>query len=245
MKIVIVDDEPLARQRLESILADSGGHTVVASAENGKEAIRLCAQYAPDVILLDIRMPEMDGLEVALHLARLEHPPAVVFTTAHDEYALAAFEAQAAAYLLKPVKQAQLEQALARAQTLNRGQLQTLLEAAPQHRRSHISATKAGQIRLIALDDILYFQADQKYVTVRHIDGSVLIEESLRTLESEFGDDLIRIHRNALVAFKHIKGMQRGADGQHYLSLKHCDELLPISRRHLATVRKMLKSPTA
>lgn len=246
MKIIIVDDEPLACERLQRMLTELSGHELVDTANNGEEAIAKVEQYEPDIILLDIRMPGMDGLEVAEHLSRLEKPPAIIFTTAYDEHALAAFDAQATAYLLKPIKQLQLQQALERAQSLNKAQLQKLTaETNTPRQRSHISATNAGHLELIAVSDILYFQADQKYITVCHRDGSVLIEDSLRHLEEEFSDSFIRIHRNALVALQHIKGLERGAEGRHYLLLKHCDTSLLISRRHLAEVRKMLKSLTA
>ncbi|NOX28195.1 MAG: response regulator transcription factor [Gammaproteobacteria bacterium] len=247
MKVLIVDDEPLARERLQRMLGELNDYQLVEVAGNGEDAIQKVEQYEPDILLLDIRMPGMDGLEVAGHLSSLEKPPAIIFTTAYDEHALAAFETQAMAYLLKPIKQTQLAQALARAHSLNKAQLQSLNkdnDSLPR-RRSHISATNAGHIDLIALDDILYFQADQKYITVCHLDGSVLIEDSLKKLEEEFGDSLLRIHRNALVSVKYVRGMERGAEGRQYLTLKHCDEHLLISRRHLANVRKMLKSPLA
>lgn len=246
MKIMIVDDEPLARERLQRMLNQHDGYELIDIAANGEEAIKKVEQHEPDILLLDIRMPGMDGLEVAGHLSALDKPPAIIFTTAYDEHALAAFETQATAYLLKPIKQTQLEQALNRAHSLNKAQLQSLnIDTDKPRRRSHISATSAGHIDLIALEDILYFQADQKYITVCHIDGSVLIEDSLRKLEQEFGDNLLRIHRNALVSVKYIKGMERGTEGRQYLTLKHSDESLLISRRHLAGVRKMLKSRLA
>ncbi len=247
MKIIIVDDEPLACDRLQRMLAEQKEHQVVDIAHNGKQAIAKTEQHDPDILLLDIRMPGMDGLEVAEHLCKLRNPPAIIFTTAYDEHALAAFSAQAAAYLLKPIKSAHLEQALARAQSLNKAQLQKLNNSSetPPRQRSHISASNAGHIDLIDVSDIVYFQADQKYITVCHREGKVLIEDSLRRLEQEFAGDFFRIHRNALVALKYVRGMERHTEGRHHLLLKHCEDALLISRRHLAEVRKMLKSLTA
>ncbi|MDX1251398.1 MAG: response regulator transcription factor [Gammaproteobacteria bacterium] len=245
MKLLIADDEPLARARLRSLAAEIAEVDIAGEAANGKQALYLSCELAPDIILLDIRMPVMDGLEAAQHLAALENPPAVIFTTAYGDHALAAFEAQAVDYLLKPIRKERLEQALSKAGKLNRAQL----HAVSQHRgdgnsgsraRTHVSAHSAGKIELVAVSDILYFQADQKYVTVRHTAGKVLIEESLKSLEEEFAGHFTRIHRNALVANAYLAGMSKNSAGHCEAILRGCGDTLEISRSHLATVKKML-----
>ncbi|MFZ5592667.1 MAG: LytR/AlgR family response regulator transcription factor [Pseudomonadota bacterium] len=247
MKLLIADDEPLARARLRSLAAGIADVDIAGEAANGKQALYLSCELAPDIILLDIRMPVMDGLEAAQHLAALENPPAVIFTTAYGDHALAAFEAQAVDYLLKPIRKERLEQALGKAGKLNRAQL----HAVSQHRgdgnsgcgsraRTHISAHSAGKIELVAVSDILYFQADQKYVTVRHTAGKVLIEESLKSLEEEFTGHFTRIHRNALVSNAYLAGMSKNSAGHCEAVLRGCSDTLEISRSHLTTVKKML-----
>jgi two-component system response regulator AlgR len=177
----------------------------------------------------------MDGVEAAQHLSRLEEPPAVIFVTAYDEYALRAFEAQAVGYLLKPVRKEKLADTLQRAARLTRPQLTALARhAAPAQRRTHLSVRLRGELRLIPLEEVLYFLADQKYVTVRHVGGEELIEESLRSLEEEFAPDFVRVHRNALVAARHIASIERSGEGQYAVRLRGHDAELPVSRR-LAT----------
>jgi two-component system, LytTR family, response regulator AlgR len=191
-------------------------------------------------VLLDIRMPGIDGLEAALHLAGWEQPPAVIFTTAYGDHALAAFEAHAVDYLLKPVRRERLQQALARARRLSRARLDAARQASAAAPRRHVCARSGTQIRLIPLDDILYFRADHKYVVVRHAGGEVLIEEPLKTLEQEFGDRFVRIHRNCLVALSRISALERAPDGLALLHLHGAGERLEISRRHLAPLRKLI-----
>lgn len=242
MRIVIVDDEPLARERLKRLLAEIPECEVAGEAGNGLAALGKISTLNPDVVLLDIRMPGMDGIECAQHLAALETPPAVIFTTAYGEYALDAFRVHAVGYLLKPVRQDELSGALVSARRLTRPQLQELATASGQACRNHISARVRGQIVLIPVADILYFQADQKYVTVRHLGGEVLIEESLKALEEEFSGRFIRIHRNALVAREHLSGLQRDEEGRQFLVFRAIPERLEISRRHFADVRALLKA---
>src|ERR1700720_2558783 len=183
LKGLIVDDEPPARERLRSLLAEIVDVEVTGEAVNGREALTQTHELAPDVLLLDVRMPGMDGLEAARHLNVLEEPPAVIFTTAFDQYAVEAFEAHAVGYLLKPVRKEQLAASLARAGRVTRAQLQRLAAAAGVERRSHIAARHREGLRLIPIEEVRYFLADQKYTTVRHLKGEDLIEDSLRLLE--------------------------------------------------------------
>jgi two-component system response regulator AlgR len=183
------------------------------------------------VVLLDVRMPGMDGLEAARHLNVLEEPPAVIFTTAYDQYAVEAFDAHAVGYLLKPVRKEQLAASLARAGRMTRAQLQRLAAAAGAERRSHIAARHREGLRLIPIEEVQYFLADQKYTTVRHVNGEDLIEDSLRLLESEFGAAFVRIHRNALVGVKYLERIERNADGQYFVRLRGCEAPLQVSRR--------------
>ncbi len=241
MKIMIVDDEKPALDRLSSMLSDQHDYEVCAEATNGLEAIRYAEQTRPDIALMDIRMPGMDGLEAARHLSEMEEPPAVIFTTAFGEHALEAFEAQAIAYLLKPIRQEKLQDAIKRASKLNKAQL---AEIAPEEKKSrtHICARVRGNLELIPLSEIFYFQADQKYVTVKHSQGEVLIEEPLKALESEFEESFLRIHRNALVSKAQMTGMNKTPEGRFQLVLNGTEDLLEISRRHVAEVRRLLKS---
>jgi two-component system response regulator AlgR len=239
MKILIVDDEPLARSRLRDLLDDIGGHQVAGEAANGREAIELVQQLHPDVVLLDIHMPEMSGLEVAIHLNRMDKAPPVIFTTAYSEHALAAFDANAVDYLLKPIRAARLEQALAKAQPLQQQQLAALGRESGQA-RSHISANYRGGIKLIPVEEIIYFHSDSKYVAVHTADGEVLIDESLKNLEQEFTDRFTRIHRNSLVANASIEALEKIGENHFHLRLRGCDTPLEISRRQLPTVRKLI-----
>ena len=229
LKVLIVDDEPPARERLRGLLTEIGDVDVIGEAATGAEALSCVHDLAPDVLLLDVRMPGMDGLETARHLNVLDEPPAVIFTTAYDQYAVEAFEAHAVGYLLKPVRKEQLAAALTRAGRLTRAQLQTL--AAAGTRRSHLAARRRDGLRLIPLEEVQYFLSDQKYTTVRHLGGEDLIEDSLRLLESEFGASFVRIHRNALVGVKYLERIERAAEGQYFVRLRGCEAPLRVSRR--------------
>jgi two-component system response regulator AlgR len=242
MRAIIVDDEPPARERLRRLLEEIREVAVVGEAANGSEALRLCAELDPDIVLLDIRMPGMDGIEAARHLAVLEEPPAVIFTTAYDQHALEAFETQAVGYLLKPVRREKLAQAIRQASRLAAPQLVRVAERARLgRRRAQICARLGEHLRLIPVEDIYYFAADQKYVTVRHRGGSDLIDESLRALAIEFAPDFVRVHRNSLVAMRHVRAVERSADGQYGVRLADCDVLLPVSRRHATTVLRVIR----
>ena len=238
LKVLIVDDEQPARDRLRTLLAEIGTVELTGEASNGEEAIDMAARSLPSVVLLDVRMPGMDGVEIAHHLSALAEPPAVIFTTAYDEYAVSAFDAQAVGYLLKPVRKEKLAAALARAERLTRGQLRGLPLAA--ERRTHIAARYRDSIRLIPVPEILYFLADQKYTTVRHVHGEDLIEDSLRALEEEFSELFVRVHRNALVSTRYLDSVERSAQGQYFVRLRGCTEPLQVSRRMASELRERL-----
>ncbi|MEJ2643827.1 MAG: LytTR family DNA-binding domain-containing protein [Gammaproteobacteria bacterium] len=243
MKVMIVDDESPARERLRRLLGQVPECRVCAEAANGREALQAAARSEPDVVLLDIRMPGMDGLEAARHLADLEQPPAVIFSTAYGEHALEAFEAHAVDYLLKPIRAERLDDALRKARRLTRAQAQALTHdsGAEARARTHICARVRGNLELVPVDAVRCFEADQKYVTVHHPDGTVLIEDSLRTLEGEFGARFVRIHRRTLVAVAFLEGLEKDESGKSRVRLAGIQERPEVSRRHLAAVRGLLK----
>ncbi len=242
MNVLIVDDEQLARDRLVRMVSALSGYEVVGQAGNGREALQRAVESRADLVLLDIRMPGMDGLETARHLSELDEPPAVIFCTAYEEHAVQAFDLQAVGYLLKPVRRESLESALDKAQRVNKAQLAALGGALSPSSRTHISARTRRGIELVPVDDVRYFQADQKYVTVRFGGGEVIVDETLRELELEFGEQFLRVHRNSLVAVAHIERLERVGPGQSRIRLKGVAEALDVSRRHLAAVRKFVRS---
>ena len=232
LRVLIVDDEPPARERLRSMLAEAGEFDVAGEAGNGEQAIDLVDKLTPDIVLLDVRMPGIDGLEVARHLAAMPEPPAVIFTTAFDEYALQAFDSEAVAYLLKPIRAEKLRAALAKAARLTRPQLLQVATAAREPaNRSHIGVRGRDGLKLIPVEEVFYFHADQKYTTVKHQKGEDLIEDSLKTLEEEFSASFVRIHRNALVNTRYLERIARDASGQHFVHLRGLPDALEVSRR--------------
>lgn len=241
LKVLIVDDEPPARERLRSLLAEIPDMDLVGEAANGQQAIVRAHDLAPDVVLLDVRMPGMDGIEVAQHLNALTEPPAVIFATAFDEYAVNAFDAHAVGYLLKPIRKEKLAAALERAGRLTRPQLQKIAAARQEQRRTHIAARRREGLRLIPIEDIQYFLAEQKYTTVRHVNGEDLIEDSLRSLEEEFGSAFVRIHRNALVSVRFLERIERNGAGQYFVRLRGCDAPLQVSRRMAVELRERFR----
>jgi two-component system response regulator AlgR len=241
MRILVVDDEALARDRLSALLHELGDpYEVVGTASNGEEVLAIFTERGADLVLMDIRMPVMDGLQAAMTLSRGEQPPAVIFITAYEEHALQAFEAQAMDYLLKPVRKARLQQALERAKRLTLPQLKAL-STGPDRPVPVLRVNYRGGVRRLPLDQVLYLRAESKYVTARHRQGELLLEESLKTLESRFGDWFLRVHRNALVARRALVGLQRQVDGSVRACLRGCDERLEVSRRHQPRIRRWLK----
>ncbi len=253
LRILIVDDEAPARARLRDLLTDLGDSLptrVVAEAADGIEALERLETTEADVALVDIRMPRMDGIELARHLARREPQPAVIFTTAYDQYAVKAFDLSAVDYLLKPVRAARLAEALQKAartpaalDALNRAAEQI----APGGRR-HLRCSERGKVLLVPVGDVLYFKADLKYVTARTREREYLLEESLSQLEVEYGGRYMRIHRNCLVARAAIAGFERehevaagDTEGHWLLLLRGVSERLPVSRRQWPLVKVALE----
>ncbi|WP_331352809.1 LytTR family DNA-binding domain-containing protein [Cellvibrio sp. UBA7671] len=244
MDILIVDDEVLARQRLLRMVEKIEGFSVVAEADNAEDALVAITQHDPDIVLLDIRMPGRDGLSLAQDIAELEDAPAVIFCTAFDQYALDAFGTNAVGYLLKPVKAEQLLQVLEKAQKLNKIQrvaAQKDNKPKSENQRTHITAKTRRGVELISLEDVRYFLADHKYVTVYHRAGEHLLDETLKELEEEFGARFVRVHRNSLVSVKHIEALERNAQGQYQVRLADTELRPVISRRHVSDLKALLK----
>ena len=243
MKILIVDDEQLARQRIMDLLSDIDDNYTLLQAENGLLALDIVEQESPDIVLLDIRMPVMDGLESATHMSVLSPAPAVIFITAYEEHAIKAFETNAIDYLLKPVRTERLLQALDKASMITRSRLDNFLEQQVNRiSRTHLSASSQGKILLIPVNEISCFKADQKYVTVYWGNNQTLVDESLKTLEEEFTESFIRIHRNALVSISQIQSLEKTRDGSQILRLKGLEEEFTVSRRHIPDLKKKLKN---
>lgn len=242
MKILIVDDEALARERLHDLVVELYPDVLTIEATNGMDALDKITAHSPDIILLDIRMPGMDGLEVANHLLQLETQSAIIFTTAYQDHALSAFDANAVDYLLKPIRKERLKTAIERASIISQPKLNILNKTEGiSSTRSHLSALVQGNIQLIPIESIYYLKAEQKYVTAAWPGGEILLDESLVSLETEFTDHFIRVHRNALVAIKHIRGLSKTNDGQHVIQLSDMPTELTVSRRHLADIKKNIK----
>jgi two-component system response regulator AlgR len=242
-RLLIVDDEPLARQRLRDLVGDVGGYDVVGEAANGVEALPLLQDAAVDIVLVDIRMPVMDGIELAQHLRDLPRPPKLIFTTAYDHYAVQAFELNAIDYLLKPIRSERLAAALAKAKPLQSAQSQALQPLQQTH--DHLSIYERGKVVLVPIAEVLYLRAELKYVTVRTREKSYLLEAALSQLEHTYATQFVRIHRNALVARAAISGFekQRVSTGEEagetawVVLMKGIPETLVVSRRHQHVIK--------
>ena len=245
LAVFVVDDEPPARNRLKDLLTDCAGQLpleMVGEAGNGLEALDKLSATRADVVLVDIRMPQMDGIELAQHLNKLPHPPIIIFTTAFDAYAIKAFELHAVDYLLKPIRLRRLFDALVRARTavpMRTEELQSILTEP----RKNLSVHERGKIYLIPIEEVLYLRAELKYITVRTAQREYLIEEALAALEKEFASRFVRIHRNCLVAKEQIAGFEKVADDEggetHWaVRLKGLEEKLAISRRQQFIVKE-------
>jgi two-component system response regulator AlgR len=250
LKILIVDDEPLARARLREILSDIAiqlPSAVVGEAGNGLAALEFLRDHAVDVVLADIRMPGMDGIELAGHLGAFPAPPAVIFATAYDNYAVQAFDLNAVDYLLKPVRGQRLLTALQKAAGAARPSPEVLADVGRAIRgggRTHLSCHERGRLLLVPVNEVLYFKADLKYVTARTVDREYLLDEALTHLEEEFGERFMRLHRAVLVAKSALAGFEKAAgddaDAYGWALLRGVPEKLPVSRRQWAPVKAAL-----
>lgn len=247
LKILLVDDEPLARDRLRTLLTDIAVQLpteIVGEAGNGLAALAFLREHAVDLILSDIRMPGMDGIELAGHLGAFEKPPAVIFTTAYDNYAVQAFDLNAVDYLLKPVRTQRLLTALHKvlgAQHPDPALLNGIGRELRGSGRTHLSCHERGRLLLVPVSEVLYFKADLKYVTARTVDREYLLDEALTHLETEFADRFMRLHRAVLVAKTALAGFEKAAgdDAEAYgwALLRGVPERLPVSRRLWSAAR--------
>ncbi len=235
LRVLIADDEPLARARLAALLTQCDEVELVAQAADADSAWETCAQTQADVLLLDIDMPGGPGTELATRLSRLPHAPQVIFCTAHAQHAAHAFEVGAADYVLKPVRLARLREALERAMRL-RGRH---ADAAPAEA---LVVRLRDEQRRIPLNDVIYLAADDKYVTVHHAHGEALTESSLRSLHQAHPDQLVRVHRNCLVAVQRMLGLKTLADGRVVVRLSGSDAMPDVSRRNLPALRRVLRN---
>ena len=243
LKILIADDEAPARNRMRDLLSDIEHVEIVAEAKNGKEAIELAQTTKPDLMLLDIRMPVMDGIEAAQHAQKIEPKPHIIFTTAFDAYAIKAFDLSAIDYLLKPIRLERLQAAINKAHALQPNEIAALkpLQDLQKKSRSHLSIHERGRVLLVPIETIIYLRAELKYITVRTAEREYLIEESLTHLEAEFAERFIRLHRNCLVASQFISGYEKRAindESQWVAMLKGIPETIAISRRQQHLVRE-------
>ena len=237
LRILIIDDEEPARNRLRRMLADIPAVFVTGEAASGQEAMRLIPSKEPNVLLLDISMPGMDGMELAQKLQTQDSPPAIIFCTAWSDQAVEAFECDAVDYLVKPVRAERLELALDKARRFITSE--SAASSGPLLR-----STLGGKVKLFPLADVICMSAEDKYTTVVHQNGKLVIDQSLAEMEHEHADVLIRIHRHTLVAIKCIRGLEKTPDGRHHVLLNGCDDRPQVSRRNLPAIRKLIRKLT-
>lgn len=251
LHILIADDENLARERLSRLVEQLEDCELIGTACNGRETLELIDRLDPDLVLLDVRMPGKDGLEVAKELSEHPEPPAIVFCTAYDQYALEAFDTLAMGYIVKPVQLEQLQKIIEKAARTNKLQKQSALAQLKNgvsssteidQSRQNIAAKTHQGIELIPLNSVYCFIADQKYVTVVHEGGKTLIDETLKELQEEFAQSFFRVHRNTLVAIEQIDSLVRADGSQYQLRLKSTDYAPVVSRRHMQELKQLMSN---
>jgi two-component system response regulator AlgR len=245
LRILVVDDEAPARRRMRELLDDCAGAlalVIIGEAESGREALNVLGGSPADLVLSDIHMPDMDGIELARHLLKLPQPPVLIFTTAYHEHAIAAFEVHAIDYLMKPVRVQRLLAALQKVPRL-RPLSDAKLDRLPAAARRFLSVTERSRVVLVPVEEVIYLKAELKYITIRTAEREYLLEESLTKLEDEFGSRFVRVHRNCLVSRDAIRGFERhvSAEGDAHweVLLRDIPEGLPVSRRQQFIVREI------
>ncbi len=251
LRVLVVDDETPARRRLRDLLDDCSAAlplAVVGEAQSGREAMELLQSVPVDLVLTDIHMPDMDGMELARHLSKVNRPPVVVFTTAYNEHALQAFEVNAVDYLMKPIRVQRLLSALQKVPRMKAANGDTMPDL-PSSARRFLSVTERSRVVLVPVEDVLYLKAELKYITIRTVQREYLLEESLTKLEQEFGPRFVRVHRNCLVARQHIRGFERrvndDGDAHWEVLLNGVTDTLPVSRRQQFVVREIGRETAA
>lgn len=250
--VLVADDEPLARERLAQMLQSMRHEAPIGEillASDGMEAFEMLSaqeegKNATSIVFLDIRMPRMDGLELAHHLGKMRRPPLIVFVTAHDEYAVSAFEAHALDYILKPARKERIKEAFAKLERLGMARERVGDDALAQaglDGRTHLSVSERGKVRLIPVEDILFLKAELKYTTIKTVDKEYLTEEPLIGLEEEFGERFVRIHRNCLIPKAKLRGFERNRSEESgwVAIVDGIVEKLPVSRRQWAQIREL------
>jgi len=210
---------------------------VAGEAATGQEALRLIPLQKPDVLLLDISMPGLDGMTLAQMLQSAGHAPAIIFCTAWSDQAVEAFECEAVDYLVKPVRAERLERALDKAR-------RSLSRPGSDARGIFLRSTLGGKVRLLPMTDVLYLSAEDKYTPAVHVHGKMVIDQTLLEMEIEHGDILVRVHRGTLVTKQRIRGLEKTPDGRHFLRLDGCDDRPQVSRRNLPAIRKLIRELT-
>lgn len=241
LKVMLVDDESLARSRLRSLMSDCIQPLALVQAEaaSAVQAMELLKHHPIDVVLLDIHMPGIDGLALAQSVRELAHPPAVIFVTAFAEHAVKAFELEAIDYLTKPVRLERLQTALHKAQRF----LQDRVRNAPEAEDVLIIQERSRTER-VPLHQVVYFKAELKYITVRTTSRSYIMDGALNDLEQKYASEYVRIHRNALIAKRSVRSLEKQYDpleGECWaVKLHGVDDKLIVSRRQLSHVRELM-----
>jgi two-component system response regulator AlgR len=233
LNILIIDDEKPARDRLRRLLIAMPGFDVAGEANSGAQALERISELSPDILLLDISMPGMDGMSLARVLQEGGASPAVIFCTAYQDQALKAFEAEAVDYLVKPVRTERLEKALQKAQRY-------LGRDKSQDDEHYVRSTVGGKVVLTPIHRVICLVSEDKYTTVIHEKGTTVIDESLMELEQNFPGLFFRVHRNALVSRKHLRGLERTSEGHTQALLTGTDRKPEVSRRNISSLRKLL-----